>query len=853
MNSITATRFWLEFLVTVNDNNILFAASKEEKGPHRNTAKRQQEMFQRLLLRIAVQLQSKVREMIVNDPNDLFEFVKQQWNRSCDGSTFRLKESQKHPETLIVSVLIANNEYFVQIGIITGEFLVNNSPISRLPKTITQHPDFRRVFGDFIFEVQEANGRFDTKFQYKNCYYSFRTVVASNESNATGSGGTIIITERKENGDEFELIPERHFSGEIPHLLIENHSHWWCKTRNLIEFRSIHFADFHSIQSAAPQYELDLNGHLMDKKSKKIMLDVTSGSYKKIVKQLARLESHKYIHIFMNDPMIAQVELVRMNIKFLVDATNKHPNESYDVISNEFDGMRVASVQNCGTLYGLRQGLLLESHPNDVERPEQKRLLILPHGVVASHVIGQHTAVVINIEVPLRTPTFFIYQIDEVQQQLKANNPSHSAWFYLAYLHALTSHGLPDTFTEMSGTERSFQILQSAFAWSPSPYDDEALTTLKLFEKLAPNRRIKNGLQSIRWPDIVESHAAHDGFLIVTKRLISDSRRLDGLHAKTVSQKQQNSPKTKDKPDEKNNNNTDDIDFEATVREYYRNLPFFPNLRLSNTFIRHKITVSTHHIHLEKDETLHAVRTISNLYHQQKFISPKSLFSITEYLTKSNDVLKGPRHVDDNVEILERFVRRLRNKWLTLYNVARSGQFSREKFSLLLGLLAVENIGEDNVNAILLLQTVSENPTIFNGIDPPVHAAYDLSDRSYSDTVIELILEQHETKEHFDRRREDAEIRHVISVREFMHTVKTKIRDMWPADEVHPSIYQRSHPNVNLREAVAAINVRFRRWKSIDQLMQFLRKIDIQVRRLNFTMQSRIDTIQPWYPEKYNS
>ncbi len=822
---MTAVRFWLEFLVTINGNILL----NKQKGPFKNSSKLNQEMFQRLLHRIAVHLQSKMKDIIVNDPNDIFEFVKSQWSRSQDAN-FQLTENVNYPETVIITATMENKKFLIQIGLLTGEFLVNNLPISRLPSSITGHSDFQRVFQDFIFEVQEANGRFDSKYKYKDCYYSFH---------CNDSG--VFITERKQNGDEYELIPEKIFSDEIPFLLVENHSHWWCKAENLIEFRPICFSDANFSLEVGVQYKLDLNGgRLTHTKSKKIMLDVTSGSYKKIARQLSRLESPKYIHILMDEPGIGKIELVRMNIKFLVDASN--PKESYDVISNEFNGMRVSLGQDCGSLYGLHQGLLLESIPDG--KTEQKKLMILPHGKVTAHPMGDHEVVEINVESTLRTPSFFIYQMDEVCQQLKSINRSHSAWFYLAYLHALTSHGLPDKFTELSGTERALQILQSAFAWSTAPYDDEALVTLKLIEKLAPSRRIKSGMHSVRWPDHIESHAAQDGFLLITNKLIADSKRLDQFYSKD----KPISP-TKKTAEMKNSNSNNETDLNVCVREYFRSLPYFPNLRVADTFVKHKTVPSAHYIHNERDDTLHAIRTISNSYHQLKFISPQ-LFSMTEYLTKSDQNLKGPRNVDDDDEILDRFMSELRGKWLSLYNVARSSQFSREKFALLLGLLAHENTGSDDLNAILVLQTVSENRFIFNGIDPPNIENYELVNRRFNNETIEKILEQHKNDLDFTGRyNEQREIRYVISTQDYIRKVVSKIREMWPCDEVHPSIYQLTNPNVNLRDAVIEINHQLRKWRDVERLTEFLRRIDMQIRRLNVNAPP-IDTLLPWYPEK---
>lgn len=411
--------------------------------------------------------------------------------------------------------------------------------------------------------------------------------------------------------------------------------------------------------------------------------------------------------------------------------------------------MRISLEQKCGTLYGLRQGLLLETIPSD-KQLSQSKLMIFPHGTITTRLDGQTNNVEINVESTIRTPPFFTFQVDEICQQLKASNSSYSAWFYLAYLHALTSHGLPEPFTEMSGTERALQILQSGYVWSSAPYDDEALVTLKLIAKLAPCRKNKNGMQFAKWPDNIPRHAVQDSFLIITQQLVSDSKRLYELHSK--------SEKEDDKKQKKESKG-DDIDVKYLVvnkREYYRCLPYFPNLQISETFIEQKISIATHYIHNEIDTTLRPVRIVSSLYHQNTFHPPKN-FSITKYLTSNRKTLRGLEDCENEEEIFDTFsMQGIANVWISLYNLAHTGNFSREKFALILGLLTFEN-NEDVIDPILVLQTVAANIDIFASIEPPQTQAYNLKD-NFDRTTLQEILESHHTKPTYPGRYDEIKI-----------------------------------------------------------------------------------------------
>lgn len=307
--------------------------------------------------------------------------------------------------------------------------------MSRLSTDITNHATFTRVFGEFIFEVQqESSASFTTVRKCKNRDYTF----AVDEE-------AVIITERNRNGNRYELIPHNVLTDEIPFLLVENYSHWWNRSTDVIEFRPKRFDDDNFAEAGSVQYELDVpNRSLRYLKTNRLILDVTSRSYQKIAEQLSRLENKKYIHVYMEDERIAKADLVRMHIKFIVKPSASD-DQCFDLFSNEFGNMQVSMQQKCGTLYGLNHGLLLEDSINATQT------IIVPHAKVNPKRGKRHALVDIDLESDLRSPPFYCYQVDKMCQQLKARTSSFPAWFYLAYLHAVTSHGEPEPLTGLSG------------------------------------------------------------------------------------------------------------------------------------------------------------------------------------------------------------------------------------------------------------------------------------------------------------------------------------------------------------------------------------------------------------------
>lgn len=211
------------------------------------------------------------------------------------------------------------------------------------------------------------------------------------------------------------------------------------------------------------EYKLDLNRFLLEHiQTKRHLLDVTSDSHRQIAGHLDRLERNEFEHIYIDgdksvdeNALIADIELVRVNLKFATSIDGEY----IDLVSNEFSGMKVSLNQNCGSLFGLRKGLILEPIANSSNvKATKQQILLIPNGVVIADRTSNH--VVVDVGTDLRSPSFHQYELDQTLGQIRSINGSYSSWFYLAYLHALTSHGEIEPLLEMSGTERALQILQ---------------------------------------------------------------------------------------------------------------------------------------------------------------------------------------------------------------------------------------------------------------------------------------------------------------------------------------------------------------------------------------------------------
>lgn len=423
MTTNTALNYWLNATVNVKNNIVLSTIDENQQFSNfRQT-------FLREMWIIGINSEELLlRQISTGYSTDMNRFASNQWPGVRNGIFKQWKSFPKvrqvvHTELMTTDESDQTNH--IQFDIILGTFLVNGMPISSLPEDISNHPSFQRIFGSTFFEVQPTeNGRFCTRYKYNDCSYYFKIEKEQ-----------LIVHEVRANGDVFEMIPHAIFEDDIPFILQHDHSHWWNRNTQTIEFRSLKFNVRNFSSSDQVHFELNLDTKLLTElKTSRNVIDRLSSCFVKITEQLQRLESEKYIIAIMDGPENISIELPRMRIQFKLA-------ESNEITSHEYVGMKISRDQKFGTFIGLRNGLHLEHEDSGEE------LVIMPHGKVKTYVSNNsHPNVWIAADAYLREPPFFIYDVDRRCQQLKARGSS-SAWFYLAHLHAVTSCVLPDPFT----------------------------------------------------------------------------------------------------------------------------------------------------------------------------------------------------------------------------------------------------------------------------------------------------------------------------------------------------------------------------------------------------------------------
>ncbi|CAF4394306.1 unnamed protein product, partial [Rotaria magnacalcarata] len=188
-------------------------------------------------------------------------------------------------------------------------------------------------------------------------------------------------------------------------------------------------------------------------------------------------------HISQSD-IIIHIHLSRLGIAFKYNTTTNI------ITSREYSDMCIGQDQWLGTLTGLTSSLLLSplTAKDCTSEHYPYRKLIVPFGKILSTRDQHEIHQTVTIDRPSSmsfSHQYFVFILNDRLKILQSTD-SPTGWLYLALLHAMTSHPLPDHYTGMTGMERAFQLLYSAGCWSDQPFDELSLNILGQIASISP-------------------------------------------------------------------------------------------------------------------------------------------------------------------------------------------------------------------------------------------------------------------------------------------------------------------------------------------------------------------------------
>lgn len=304
---------------------------------------------------------------------------------------------------------------------------------------------------------------------------------------------------------------------DFPRSLIEGCVHWLNLDTACLEIRPL--ATWW--RSDHNNWKIDVNASEAHSDHQKLV-DIRSPLHLAAAQHFLDFENSYDMVVLRGPPCSAptqdqvSVVLPRFDLRFII-------NDQGLLYCPEMQAV-VVEHQDVGTLMGLRSKLVLIR--------DGRRFVLIPRGDVLIQKCSQRTVVRVETE---RQSRVFCAKLAIDPDLGRLDRPSElSDIYYLAYLHAITSSGLPDPLTKRSGTEEALDILRSGSAQPSSPLDSKCNTLLSSIEALTPKRKfyppeLKN-MQQVTWDARLPTTAQHDEFLVAVLALRSHSARFDQFY-----------------------------------------------------------------------------------------------------------------------------------------------------------------------------------------------------------------------------------------------------------------------------------------------------------------------------------
>ncbi|KAG9202858.1 hypothetical protein G6514_003880 [Epicoccum nigrum] len=459
-----------------------------------------------LMYRICITL----RDAILRDCSGLNEAVIMCWTafRPAANAGWTVL-NHTHPHWLH----IVSGKLPVHINLLTGELLVNGLPLTRLPPAYLEHHMYSPLFSASALEVaptDEPGMRFSAKTTYHSHELHF----------GMDSADMLIVAKIKNK--KFDLLPAHLLVGSLPHAFVTSYVHWYDHTSGNVVLRPRE----NPWQDCNDQWHLHRYGASWRmQKGSQTLLNMKSKDAQRVSTLLKSVEDEAYIHISLDmSSQTLKVEVPRLKLDF-------HINGGDDKIhSRQYRGMIIDNDQGIGSLIGLTSKLVLRRASNPTDR-----LVLIPEGTVDYRkTLGHHLSVSISKQ---NNTVVHAYQLDLTLRRVLDNGALQSK-LLLCYLHALTSHWLPDALTCCTGTEAALTILRSSAVRSFSGLSRENVTLLNNIATLSPSRRYypshERVMQQIGWDPQLPFASQHLDFQILVKEIFVHEETMSLFHQNNI-------------------------------------------------------------------------------------------------------------------------------------------------------------------------------------------------------------------------------------------------------------------------------------------------------------------------------
>ncbi|KAH9038807.1 hypothetical protein EDB85DRAFT_392096 [Lactarius pseudohatsudake] len=409
----------------------------------------------------------------------------------------------------------------VHYNILTGQLLIGGTPLGRLPQDIIQHSTYASVLGTRVLDVVPADIP-EMEFMTRSNVYGYQIFFARRDGNLT------LQARRPEDPRLLQFVPRPVFVDDFPKAFVDDCVHWLDLDTGEVEFRPVE-----SPWTPDPSnWRLTVCTDGARSLFRKIsgdnapvdLIDVRSATFQMISCLLSALDAPEHIILTRTNHAL-EASLSRLHLAFFV-------NQDSELECRSFPGYVIDKLQSCGTLFGLRNQLILcPSHGSSA----MPRRVVIPQGDIEFGLDGGFSIVSIKTGTA-RHVYWHEYTIDTDLGRLTGNVSLHSK-LYQCYLHALTSHCLPDPLLGHTGTEESLNMLRSAAFLSFQRLGNDDAMLLNSISNLTPGRvyyppHLKS-MVTVKWNDLPILSQHHDFHLAVLS-ILDHAHAMEALYDKPV-------------------------------------------------------------------------------------------------------------------------------------------------------------------------------------------------------------------------------------------------------------------------------------------------------------------------------
>ncbi|KAJ1300163.1 hypothetical protein OPQ81_011915 [Rhizoctonia solani] len=600
----------------------------------------------------------------------------------------------------------------IHLNLLSGELLIDAKPLGRLPRQYVEHPTYIRLFGEKILDVVPAKSVgmvFATKVQIHDYQVSFALETTDNR----------LIIQAQKDDRLYELVPHEQLLDDFPLFLTEDYHHWVNLENKSMEFRPRSYP--WCTDHCQWLLQLDDSGKttLRNKTDSTFLLNIHSPAFKSLSRSICPLESNRYLHFTRSVDGLVELELPRMRLSFFI-------NRDSQLESRNFRGQVLDENQSAGTLFGLKNQLLLRSKGAVTQSLPRSRSVLIPDGDIEYMAYAHHVSVSIRFD-SRRDVCVYRYKIDEDLGCLSTDGGLTSRLFKI-YLHALTSNCLPDPLTGWTGTEGALHELSQASSSSFEQINVKQAGLLKAIGLLTPKREYYPAhlkcMQRIHWLNL-PSLSQHFGFSFAAAAVLRRADVLQIFHP--VDFKLEECITVLETPDT------------LLKRATRRMAMYYPSDTTGCVLHIMGSTKALDNVYAGRDsltgdweEAGQASRWASSLVYQ-KWGNPVYQSYDLVALAKSWDILHDTNELKALSYSSDWFRIRLESSWISLYNLLRHARNNSNKYILAACLASVAFGKTLSTDLVLVFLAFATNPE-FQDLDPPSQRRFEF-ENGYTPTT----------------------------------------------------------------------------------------------------------------------